>query len=197
MASWSEEEESWGASQQYMESQCSPKEAKDERLEQEDQEVMFEEFQDNSFFEEWTETFLGRDSLGCGTKIVEEEQTGTGSNVAVEEEEASKDDLSGLWSDNSEFMDRTMSLICVEDPSHPRVTEPRKEDSKIGVACVPETQEGCQGETIMSTGHEKTGLVPGYTWEPTTGHAGWVGLNQSCTDRQFVDSEEDEPRRVA
>ena len=171
-----------------MEDQGSPKGAKDEGLGHENQdEEMMEEFLEDSSFEEWTGTFLGRESLGCGVKLVEEGETGAGSCVASQDEgeEASKDNLD----DNLEFMDRTVSLICKMDPSHPRVTEPEENDSMVGVSWAKETQDGDQGKISISTVPERTDQAPGETLEPTAGHTREVGCDQVVTDRQFEECE--------
>ena len=92
---------------------------------------MMEELILDSSFEEWTGTFLGRESFGYGKKSVEED-TGAGSCAASQTRtrKAIKDDLG----DSMEFMDRTVSLIKDKDLSHPRVTESVKDDSMVGVS---------------------------------------------------------------
>ena len=88
--------------------------------------------------------------MGCGAKSMEEEQIDVSS---MGEGEHSKDDLSGLWSDHLEFMDRTVSFVPLEDPSHPRVTEPNISDYIFDGNQDPDDgQEVDQEETHLSPG---------------------------------------------
>ena len=96
--SWSDEEGFWGAVQEFVEDQGSPRGEDDGVVRCENQgDDMMEEFILDSSFEEWTRTFLGRESFGCGKKSVEED-TGAGSCAASQTRtrEASKDDLGGF-----------------------------------------------------------------------------------------------------
>ena len=67
------------------------------------------EFGDLSWFEEETAQYIGRESLGCGTNHVEEEER-SGEIFSAKEDFRSKDDLGGSWSDHEEFMERTVSF---------------------------------------------------------------------------------------
>ena len=144
--SWSDEEWFLGATQKYVDDTSSPEGAEDGGVEQvsHEEEGVMEEFVIDDSFEEWTATFLGRASLGCGEKQVEEAvESGAGSRTddKVGEFGAKKDDLG----ETLEILDRTVFLIpdADEDPSHPRVTvtEPNKRDFSGGVAWVRKIQE--------------------------------------------------------
>ena len=132
--SWSDEEWFQGPMQRYVEDMSSPEGAVVGGVEHASQEEeVMEEFVIDDSIEEWTATFLGRASLGCGEGLIEDAVvSGAGSRTAGQggEFETSKDDLG----ETLEILDKTMSLIPDEDPSHPRVTEPEKGDSSGGVA---------------------------------------------------------------
>ena len=74
--------------------------------------------------------------MGCGDKVVRREEA-----PSSEEHRASKDDLSGSWSDDMEFRERTVSFINVEDPSHHRVTELQITHSILEESQVPDTDQ--------------------------------------------------------
>ena len=78
-----------------------------------------EEFDIDSSFDEWTATFLGRESLGCGKRSTV---------VQYGEDDKSKDDLGEAIG----LKDKTESSRGNEDPGHQWVTGAAENDSMIG-----------------------------------------------------------------
>ena len=101
--SWSDEEGFLEATQEFVDDQCSIGGVNvvggDERG---NQEVWMEEFDIDNSFDEWTATFLGRESLGCGKRSVQMESSAA-DQYGVDDK--SKDDLREAL----ELKDRTVS----------------------------------------------------------------------------------------
>ena len=121
--------------QQYVEDTSSTRGALEEEYERPQQEdTGMDEFVLDDSFEEWTASFIGRESLGCGRRMITKEV-----EVRNDYEESSPgvevdDELNTAEGVHS----GTVSLI--EDPSHLRVTEPGGGDSRAGVGDQDEAQ---------------------------------------------------------
>ena len=168
--SWSDEEWFLEATQRYVDGMGSPQGAVEGGVDQVSrEEEVIEEFVIDDSFEEWTATFLGRASLGCGNRQTEGAVvSGAGSRTDDQGGEfgASKDNLG----ETLEILGRTVSMIPDnEDPSHPRVTEPEKGYSSGGVDWVRMTPGGGQDEAAASLDPDNTDQAPDRTVGPTTG----------------------------
>ena len=136
---WSEEEWFQGATQQYVEDRSYTGGALvDECVQPQLEDTGMEEFILDDSFDEWTASFIGRESLGCGggmnAKEVEvrdvHEEPNTGDEV---------DDDNDLY---------TAEGLHSEDPSHLVVTEPDDGEARIVVV-------GDQDEAHASQDPEK------------------------------------------